>query len=97
MTSVFRPNQSDKNSYTVYGQSVVDRGLCVLNGISGVGLLTDGLVWSAYDVWLDPQRAAPISTLWSESNAPVVTAWTNSDSNINTTWTPSRSGLEYPS
>ncbi len=81
-----------RNNFTVYGQGVVTGGLIVQDGISGVGLVTNGLVWPASDVWFDPQLAAPIVTSWANSNASITTSWTDSNSNITTTWTPSLYG-----
>lgn len=84
--------QSNPQNYTVYGQAVVTGGLIVQDGISGVGLVTNGFVWTGYDVWFDPQLAAPIVTSWSNSNALITTSWTDSNSAITTTWTTSQYG-----
>lgn len=90
--NVFRPVQSNPESFTVYGQALLDNGMLVLDGISGAGLVTRGFIWTAYDVWFNRQLAAPISTSWTSSNASITTNWTSSNASITTTWTPSHLG-----
>lgn len=80
-------NVHDSNNITVYGEAVVSGGLEVRDGVSGYGLVTRGFIYELYNIWLDIQAAAPITTTWANSN-----------SSITTTWTPSSQGLfgDYP-
>ncbi len=87
MATTFVQKQGNPNNYTVYGQSVVDGGLCVQDGISGIGLLTFGLIWGSPEIWMDSQIS--ITTAWADSNSVITTSWTNSNSIITTTWTDS--------
>lgn len=59
-------NFHDSNAYFPYGMSVVDYGLVVQYGINGVGLLTMGLVWQAYDIWGPGQPT--VTTTWTADN-----------------------------
>lgn len=96
-------NQKDKSSFSVYGQSLLDYGLCVTDGISGVGLITRGLVWEGYEIWLFTQDVAPVTTGWtaaigwSGGASLITTSWSGA-STPTTAWTLSDSGMngEFP-
>jgi len=69
-----------------YGEGLVSRGLEVRDGISGLGLVSDGFLWWLYDIWLDIQAAAVISTSWSNTDGSITTSWSDTDSVISTSW-----------
>lgn len=85
--------QSNPHNFTLYGMALLDEGLVVQDGISGVGLLTRGLIFTAGGIWFDPQKAAPITTVWANSNPSVTTSWTDSNPVVTTTWHDPIQGL----
>ncbi len=50
-----------------YGESLLTNGLKVNHGIDGLGLVTRGLIWELYSIWIDTEYYAPITTTWTET------------------------------
>lgn len=74
-----------------YGEAIVSRGLEVRDAINGLGLVSFGLLWQKFDIWLDTQVVAPLTTVWSAAaGSSVSTTWTAAaGASITTTWTSS--------
>lgn len=103
-------NQKDKSSISVYGQSLLNYGVCVSDAISGVGLITKGFLWQGYEIWLWREDSDPVSTGWtaaagySGSATLVTTSWTSAAgysggvSLVTTAWTSPSGGMngEFP-
>ena len=83
----------DPNRYTTYGEAIETNGLEVRHGINGVGLLTRGLVWQLFDVYLLTESVDGITTSWSDSEGSITTTWSDSESAITTTWTDVQYGI----
>lgn len=69
---------------TVYGEALVTAGLTVRGAISGLGLVTRGLIWECQNIWTDSEEN--IATNWTAPSSPA-TSWTNAEDSITTTWT----------
>jgi hypothetical protein len=81
-------NMVDKNQTGLYGEALLDYGICVRQAVNGYGLETFGLVWQGPDIWITPS-----------AHDGVTTTWTSSETAITTTWTPSTVfgyGNEFP-
>lgn len=63
---------------SVYGQAVMNHGLCVQHGVSGVGLVSRGFIYGKYDIYIDAFNVNPISTSWTDSEDVISTSWTDS-------------------
>lgn len=100
--------QSDPYRYGTYGMALLDQGICQIDAINGVGLLTRGFIWQGPAVWFDPQSMYGVSTNWSAAagysgNATLyTTGWTaaigyaGSATTYATTWVKSQSfGSEF--
>jgi hypothetical protein len=81
-------NIHDQNAYYPFGMPVLDQGLVHQYANNGIGLLTKGLVWQAYDIW-GPNGDEKITTSWTaDPSSSITTTWTSdSSSSITTTWT----------
>lgn len=73
-TNTYSP--SDQNAYFCYGMPLLDVGLAMQSANNGVGLVTRGLVWQAYDIW-GSNGDENISTTWiADASQSVTTTWT---------------------
>lgn len=77
----------DQNDVTLYGESIVSNGLVVRQAINGFGLLTRGFLWQLYDIFIDVDRAANLSTSWSNTESILTTTWANTETSLTTNWT----------
>lgn len=84
---------TDTNKIQIYGESVVTNGLSVRDGINGIGLVTRGVLWQLFDIYIDTGSKDGIVSSWSNSDASITTTWSNSDSAISTTWTNEQYGI----
>lgn len=84
-----------------YGEAIVSGGLVTRHSTNGYGLVTFGFLWQLYDIWLDNQALAPITTTWAEaSGASITTTWSAAaGSSVSTSWTAVQFGIwgEYQS
>lgn len=78
----------DPNRYTTYGEAIETNGLVVRHDINGVGLVTRGLVWQLFDVFIDVGSVDGITTSWSDSQSAITTTWTDSQYGIYGEYTP---------
>lgn len=76
--------QNNPLSYSVLGEAVVGAGFVVRHGIDGAGLLTRGLVWPSWAIWLDTQSIDGVITGWTAA-----AGYAGSSSVITTGWSPS--------
>lgn len=71
-------NPKDVNDIYPYAQSVTNFGTMVgLQGANGLGLVSRGLLWQAYDIWFDLDAHDLLVTTWTDSNAVITTTWTS--------------------
>jgi hypothetical protein len=78
----------DPNRYTTYGEAIETNGLVVRHDINGVGLVTRGLVWQLFDIFIDTASVDGISSSWSNAEASITTTWTDSQYGIYGEYTP---------
>lgn len=75
MSSLQQPDDISKLDVIPFSESVLTRGLKVIDAINGVGLVTNGLVWPAPQVWFDV-NSSPVAipvTVWV--NEPASGMW----------------------
>lgn len=68
--------EQDPNKYSFYGEALLSNGLVVRHAINGIGLVTRGLVWQLYDIFIDTGAEDGITTSWSDSESAITTTWT---------------------
>lgn len=78
----------DPNKIAVYGEAIVTNGLEVRHGIDGYGLVTRGLLWQLFDIFIDTDSKDAITTSWSNSESVLSTAWTDTQYGIYGEYTP---------
>lgn len=78
--------------FIAYGESLLTNGLCVRDGISGIGLVTRGFIYGMTDVYIGTDSSG-ITTSWSNSEGVLTTTWTDSEASITTSWTPVVNGI----
>jgi len=92
-------NLQDANNFFVYGEPLVDGGICNIKAQEGVGLVTRGLVWVFASIWDYPQALSGISTSWAAyaaGNSLVPTVWSPysaGQSLVPTVWTDPVGGI----
>lgn len=70
----------------VQGQALVTHGLEVNGLVSGIGLVTNGLLWPDGFIWVPCDYG--ITTDWTACEPDdIVTDWTACDAGVVTTWT----------
>lgn len=60
-----------------YGMGIGSFGLTQGDVSNGYGLVSRGLLWQLYQIWLDVESYDNISTSWADSDAVITTTWTN--------------------
>lgn len=78
----------DPNPIFPYGESIVSGGLAVRSAVNGYGAVSRGLLWQLYDIWIDTEYFAPITTTWSSSESVITTVWTSPQFGIYGEYTP---------
>lgn len=76
----------DPEKIVPYGMGIVSFGLTQGDVSNGYGLLTRGLLWQLYQIWLDVELYDSISTSWTDSDSVITTTWTNDNASITTNW-----------
>lgn len=74
---------------TIRGIALSDLGLSEWETISGLGLLTGGLIWPCEQIWYGPvlsNGSTIISTSWSLITM-AATSWTLCGATVTTSWT----------
>ena len=78
----------DPNPIFPYGESIVSGVLAVRSAVNGYGAVSRGLLWNLYDVWIDTEYYAPITTTWSSSESVITMVWTSPQFGIYGEYTP---------
>lgn len=76
-----------------YGEALTTFGLMNRHAIDGFGVVTRGLLWEMYQIWIDTTFYAPITTTWANTETLLTTVWTAVGSSLTTAWTPTQFGI----
>ena len=58
----------DPLDFHVYGEALLTNGLVVRHAVNGYGLLTDGLLWQLYDIFINTESS--LTTTWTDTSTP---------------------------
>lgn len=78
--------------WQAYGEALMSNGLYTRSGISGIGLITRGFVYGVYDIYLDIEKSAPITTSWVIGSSVALTSWSVGSSVAATSWNEEQQG-----
>lgn len=73
------------------GLALLTQGISAKDTVSGLGLLSFGLIWPLWAGWVSPYSsvgATVIATTWSVAGLTATTSWTSLGMTSSTTWTP---------
>lgn len=75
-----------------YGESLESFGLFNRSAVDGFGLTTRGLLWEMYNIWIDTQYFANITTSWAAAaGSSIATTWAAAaGASVSTTWSDVR-------
>lgn len=65
------------NPVFVYGEALLSGGLANRQATNGYGMVTRGLLWQLYDIFIDTEYISPITTTWASSESVITTTWTS--------------------
>lgn len=74
------------NPFFVYGEPLETFGFENHGVVNGVGLVTRGLVWQYFDLWMDMDYYSNLSSTWVDA----------AGSSISTTWSSVQFGMWGP-